>query len=64
MSSTKNQQRIIFIYAPNKDLPFLVLKNILEESSNNDIIVLGSRHLKRSEEALEKLVFLSNLHLI
>ena len=65
MSSTK-QKRLIFISGAKKGLGFLVVKKLVEEGStnSNDIILLGSRDLKRGEEALQKLGSPSNVHVL
>ena len=63
MSSTK-QQRTILITGANKGLGFEVVKKLLKDTSSNDRILLGSRDLKRGEEAIHKLGSPSNVHLL
>ena len=64
MSSTK-QQRTILITGANKGLGFEVVKKLLKDaSSSNDRILLGSRDVKRGEEAIRKLGSPSNVHLL
>ncbi|UJR06903.1 hypothetical protein I4U23_011193 [Adineta vaga] len=68
MSSTKQQQqRVILITGANKGLGFEVIKKLIKEpssSSNNDLILLGSRDLKRGQDALTQLGSPSNVHLL
>jgi carbonyl reductase 1 len=65
MSSTK-QQRIILVTGANKGIGFEVIKKLLEESStsNNNLILLGSRDLTRGQDALVKLGSPSNVHVL
>jgi carbonyl reductase 1 len=64
MSSTK-QQRVILVTGANKGIGFYVVKKLLNESSSdNTIILLGSRDLKRGQNALEQLGSPSNVHLL
>jgi carbonyl reductase 1 len=64
MSSTK-QQRVILVTGANKGIGFYVVKKLLNESSSDDtIILLGSRDLKRGQDALEQLGSPSNVHLL
>ena len=46
---SKNQQRVILITGANKGLGLEVIKKLLKENSgfNNDLILLGSRDVKR-----------------
>ncbi|CAF1367961.1 unnamed protein product [Adineta steineri] len=66
MSSTKQQQRVILITGANKGLGFEVVKKLVNQSSNstNDVILLGSRDIKRGQEALTKLGSPSNVHVL
>ncbi|CAF0839528.1 unnamed protein product [Adineta steineri] len=56
MSSAK--QRVILVTGANKGIGFEVIKKLLEESSasSNNLILLGSRDLKRGQDALLQLV--------
>jgi NAD(P)-dependent dehydrogenase (short-subunit alcohol dehydrogenase family) len=64
--SAKNQQRIILITGANKGLGFEVVKKLVKgtSSTNNDLILLGSRDLQRGQEAIGKLGSPSNVRLI
>ncbi|CAF4234273.1 unnamed protein product [Adineta steineri] len=66
MSSAKQQQRVILITGANKGIGFEVIKKLLEEpsSSTNNLILLGSRDLKRGQDALVKLGSPSNVHML
>lgn len=64
MSSTK-QQRTILITGANKGLGFEVVKKLLKDaSSSSDRILLGSRDMKRGEEAIRQLGSPPNVHLL
>jgi carbonyl reductase 1 len=64
MSSTK-QQRVILVTGANKGIGFYVVKKLLNEpSADNTIILLGSRDLKRGQDALEQLGSPFNVHLL
>lgn len=65
MSST-NSERIILITGGNKGLGFEVIKKLVNDKSKskNDLILLGSRDLKRGEDAIKQLGSPSNVHLI
>jgi NAD(P)-dependent dehydrogenase (short-subunit alcohol dehydrogenase family) len=64
MSSTK-QQRVILVTGANKGIGFYVVKKLLNESSSDDtLILLGSRDLNRGQDALEQLGSPSNVHLL
>lgn len=64
MSSAK-QQRVILVTGANKGIGFYVVKKLLNESSSdNTIILLGSRDLQRGQDALEQLGSPSNVHLL
>ena len=59
------QQRTILITGANKGLGFEVVKKLLKDaSSSNDRILLGSRDVKRGEEAIRTLGSPSNVHLL
>jgi NAD(P)-dependent dehydrogenase (short-subunit alcohol dehydrogenase family) len=64
--SSKNQQRVILVTGANKGLGFEVVKKLVKQtsSSNNDLILLGSRDLQRGQEAIVKLGSPSNVRLI
>ncbi|CAF1483126.1 unnamed protein product [Adineta steineri] len=66
MSASKQQQRVILITGANKGIGFEVIKKLLEEpsSSTNNLILLGSRDLKRGQDALVKLGSPSNVHIL
>jgi NAD(P)-dependent dehydrogenase (short-subunit alcohol dehydrogenase family) len=66
MSSTKQQQRVILITGGNKGIGFEVIKKLLADksTSNNNLILLGSRDLKRGQDALVELGSPSNVHLL
>lgn len=63
MSSTK-QQRVILVTGANKGIGLAVVKKLVEQSSNDDIILLGSRDFKRGEDALKQLDSPSNVHVL
>ena len=65
MTST-DQQRVILITGANRGLGFEVVKKLVKENSgfNNDLILLGSRDLKRGEDAIVQLGSPSNVHAI
>ncbi|CAF4264724.1 unnamed protein product, partial [Adineta steineri] len=64
MSSAK--QRVILVTGANKGIGFEVIKKLLEESSasSNNLILLGSRDLKRGQDALLQLGSPSNVHVL
>ncbi|CAF0839510.1 unnamed protein product [Adineta steineri] len=64
MSSSK--QRVILVTGANKGIGFEVIKKLLEESSasSNNLILLGSRDLKRGQDALLQLGSPSNVHVL
>ncbi|CAF4157979.1 unnamed protein product, partial [Adineta steineri] len=66
MASTNQQQRIILITGANKGIGFEVVKKLIEKPSSNskDIILLGSRDVKRGEDALKQLGSPPNVHLL
>ena len=66
MSSSKQQQRVILITGANKGIGFEVIKKLLADKSpsNNNLILLGSRDLKRGQDALVKLGSPSNVHVL
>ena len=65
MSSNK-QQRIILVTGANRGLGFEVIKKLLKgnSSSNNDLILLGCRDIKRGQDAIVKLGSPSNVRAI
>ncbi|CAF3333685.1 unnamed protein product [Rotaria sp. Silwood2] len=64
MSST-SEQRVILVTGANKGIGFEVVKKLVKESPvNNNIILLGSRDLKRGEDALVRLGSLPNIHVL
>ncbi|CAF3185475.1 unnamed protein product [Rotaria sp. Silwood2] len=64
MSST-SEQRMILVTGANKGIGFEVVKKLVKESPvNNNIILLGSRDLKRGEDALVRLGSLPNIHVL
>jgi len=64
--SSKNQQRVILITGANKGLGFEVVKKLVKgtSGSNNDLILLGCRDLKRGQDAIAKLGSPSNVRLL
>ncbi|CAF0989418.1 unnamed protein product [Adineta ricciae] len=60
------QKRVILVTGANKGIGFEVVKKFLDQSSskNNDIILLGSRDIKRGEDAIQRLGSPSNVHLL
>ncbi|CAF1241771.1 unnamed protein product [Rotaria sordida] len=64
MLATK-QQCVILVTGANKGIGFHVVKKLLNESSsNNTVILLGSRDLKRGQDAFEQLGSPSNVHIL
>jgi NAD(P)-dependent dehydrogenase (short-subunit alcohol dehydrogenase family) len=64
MSSTK-QQRVVLVTGANKGIGFYIVNKLLNESSYDDtVILLGSRDLKRGQDALIQLGSPSNVHLL
>ncbi len=65
MSSTE-QQRVILVTGANKGVGFAVVKKFIQQSSDktNDIILLGSRDVKRGQDALTQLGSPSNVYLL
>jgi carbonyl reductase 1 len=66
MSSATKQQRIILVTGANKGIGFEVVKKLTQKSTlnSNDVILLGSRDLKRGQDALQQLGSPSNVHLL
>ncbi|CAF0886719.1 unnamed protein product [Adineta steineri] len=65
MSSKQQKKRVILVTGANKGLGFEVIKKLLEESSSsNNLILLGSRDLKRGQDALLELGSPSNVHIL
>ena len=64
--SSKKQQRVILVTGANRGLGYEVIKKLVKENSgfNNDLILLGTRDLKRGQEAIVKLGSPSNVHAI
>jgi NAD(P)-dependent dehydrogenase (short-subunit alcohol dehydrogenase family) len=62
----QQQQRVILVTGANKGLGFEVVKKLIKEpsSSKNDLILLGSRDLKRGQDAIKQLGSPSNVHLL
>ncbi|CAM4858340.1 unnamed protein product [Rotaria socialis] len=64
MSSTE-QKRTILATGANRGIGFLIVKKLAKESPpNSTIILLGSRDLKRGEDALIQLGSPSNVHVL
>ncbi|CAF1669443.1 unnamed protein product [Adineta ricciae] len=62
MASTQ-QQRIILVTGANRGLGFEVVKKLVNQStSNKDLILLGTRDLKRGQDAINQLGSPSNVH--
>lgn len=60
-----NQKRVILVTGANKGIGFHVVKKLLnDESSIHTVILLGSRDLKRGQDAIKKLGSPCNLHLL
>lgn len=59
-------QRVILVTGANKGIGFEVVKKLIQESSSNtnDIILLGSRDIKRGQDAIQQLGSPPNLHLL
>ncbi|CAF3726051.1 unnamed protein product [Rotaria sordida] len=66
MSLKTGLQRIVLVTGANKGLGFEVVKKLAQKSSSNTnpIIFLGSRDLKRGQEALHQLGSPPNVHLL
>lgn len=62
-STEQQQQRTIFITGANKGLGYEVVKKLLQDSPK-DRILLGTRDLKRGEEAWKTLGAPANVHLL
>ncbi|CAF1186912.1 unnamed protein product [Didymodactylos carnosus] len=62
--SSASQQRVILVTGANKGIGFEIVKKLAEESSNNNVILLGSRELKRGQDALVRLGSPSHMHLL
>ncbi len=59
------QQRLILVTGANKGIGFFVVKKLAQESpTNNTIILLGSRDLKRGQNAFLHLNSPSNVHVL
>jgi NAD(P)-dependent dehydrogenase (short-subunit alcohol dehydrogenase family) len=62
MSSTE-YKRLILVTGANKGIGFLVVKKLSEELSDT-VILLGSRDLKRGQDAFTQLNSPSNVHVL
>jgi carbonyl reductase 1 len=63
--SLTDQQRLILVTGGNRGIGFLVIKKLVEDSSlNSTVILLGSRDLKRGQDALMRLNSPSNVHVL
>ncbi|CAF3940926.1 unnamed protein product, partial [Rotaria sp. Silwood1] len=66
MSSTMKLQRVILVIGANKGIGFEVIKKLVQQpsSTSNDLILLGSRDLKRGKDALSQLGSPTNVYLL
>jgi carbonyl reductase 1 len=66
MSLKTGLQRIILITGANKGIGFEIVKKLVQQplSNTNNVILLGSRDLKRGQEALRQLGSPLNVHLL
>jgi carbonyl reductase 1 len=66
MSSTEQKQRVILVTGANKGIGFEVVKKLVQRSLSNsdDVILLGSRDLKRGQYALKQLGSPPNVHVL
>ena len=66
MSTVTPQQRLILVTGANKGIGFEVVKKLAHESSSNgqNVILLGSRDLKRGQDALQQLGSPPNVHIL
>ncbi|CAF3700118.1 unnamed protein product [Rotaria socialis] len=66
MSTVAKLQRTILVTGGNKGIGFEVIKKLIKQPSsiNDDLILLGSRDLKRGEDALSQLGSPTNVHLL
>jgi carbonyl reductase 1 len=63
--SLTDQKRLILVTGGNRGIGFLVIKKLVEDSSlNSTVILLGSRDLKRGQDALMRLNSPSNVHVL
>ncbi|CAF3551749.1 unnamed protein product [Adineta steineri] len=60
------QKRVILVTGANKGIGFEVVKKLLQQSSSKatDIILLGSRDIKRGQDAIQQLGSPTNVHLL
>ena len=64
MSNVENQ-RVILVTGANRGIGFFIVKKLVEESSlTSTVILLGSRDLKRGDDALIQLNSPSNVHVL
>ena len=61
-SAAAAQQRTFLVTGANKGIGFEVIKKLAQNSNN--VILLGSRDLKRGQDALQQLSFSRKVHLI
>lgn len=61
-STAAAQQRTLLVTGANKGIGFEVIKKLAQKSDN--VILLGSRDLKRGQDALQQLGFPPKVHLI
>lgn len=66
ISTMTERKRVILVTGANKGIGFEVVKKLLQQSSSktNDIILLGSRDIKRGQDAIQQLGSPSNVHLL
>ncbi|UJR12159.1 hypothetical protein I4U23_016336 [Adineta vaga] len=66
MTEQQQQKRVILVTGANKGIGFEVVKKLIQgsTSNNNNTILLGSRDIKRGQDALQQLGSPSNVHLL
>ena len=62
--SSIDQSRVILVTGANKGIGFCIVKKLATDSSTNTIILLGSRDIKRGEDALVQLNSPPNVHVL